>query len=98
FLLIPKDKDGKPVWVDRDHPAAHEVRLTDFTGAVGDVDEVDPFADNLLFTGDSLGRGGRAMSQRQGRLPRRGGVGRAAKCSHCGMSWFLGPSDVLLTM
>lgn len=54
FLLIPKDDDGKPVWVDRDHPAAHEVRLTDFTGAVGVVDEIDPFADNLLFTGDSL--------------------------------------------
>ena len=54
FLLIPKDNDGKPVWVDRDHPAAHEVRLTDFTSAVGDVDGIDPFADNLLFTGDSL--------------------------------------------
>ncbi|MGL4297700.1 MAG: site-specific DNA-methyltransferase [Candidatus Neomicrothrix subdominans] len=53
FLLVPKDADGRPVWVDRDHPAASEVRLADFTGAVGDVPE-DPHAANLLFTGDSL--------------------------------------------
>jgi len=53
FLLVPKDADGKPVWVERDHPAASEVRLADFTGVVGDVPE-DPYAANLLFTGDSL--------------------------------------------
>ena len=53
FLLVPKDTDGKPVWVERDHPAASEVRLADFTGVVGDVPE-DPYAANLLFTGDSL--------------------------------------------
>jgi adenine-specific DNA-methyltransferase len=53
FLLVPKDENGKPVWVERDHPAASEVRLADFTGAVGDVPE-DPYAANLLFTGDSL--------------------------------------------
>ena len=54
FLLSPSDDTGKPVWVERDHPAAHEVRLTDFTGSVGDVDDTDPNGDNLLFTGDSL--------------------------------------------
>lgn len=53
FLLVPKDKTGKPVWVERDHPAASEVRLSDFTGTVGDVPE-NPYAANLLFTGDSL--------------------------------------------
>ena len=53
FMLVPKDADGKPVWVERDHPAASEVRLADFTGIVGDVPE-DPYAANLLFTGDSL--------------------------------------------
>ena len=53
FLLVPKDETGKPVWVERDHPAASEVRLADFTGVVGDVYE-DPYAANLLFTGDSL--------------------------------------------
>jgi len=31
FLLVPKDESGKPVWVERDHPAASEVRLTDVT-------------------------------------------------------------------
>lgn len=54
FLLVPKDEGGKPVWVDRDHPAAAEVRVTDFTASVGEVDDAEPFADNLLFTGDSL--------------------------------------------
>lgn len=54
FLLVPKDDHGKPVWVDPSHPAAHEVRLSDFTGAFGEVDDTDPYADNLLFTGDSL--------------------------------------------
>ena len=49
FLLVPKDTDGKPVWVERDHPAASEVRLADFTDVVGDVPE-DPYAANLLFT------------------------------------------------
>jgi adenine-specific DNA-methyltransferase len=54
FLLVPKDETGKPVWVDRGHPAASEVRITDFTDAVGDVNADDPYADNLLFVGDSL--------------------------------------------
>lgn len=54
FLLVPKDDTGKPVWVERDHPAASEVRLSDLTGSVGDVDDTDPHSDNLLFTGDSL--------------------------------------------
>lgn len=53
FLLVPKDEAGKPVWVERDHPAASEVRLSDFTGKVGEVPD-DPYAANLLFTGDSL--------------------------------------------
>ncbi|MEI2730408.1 MAG: hypothetical protein V9G08_00040 [Dermatophilaceae bacterium] len=53
FLLVPKDADGRPVWVERDHPAGSEVRLADFTGVVGPVPE-DPYAANLLFTGDSL--------------------------------------------
>ncbi|MFX0539773.1 site-specific DNA-methyltransferase [Ornithinimicrobium sp. Y1847] len=54
FLLTPKDDQGKPVWVERSHPAASEVRLTEFTGSHGDVGMGDPYADNLLFTGDSL--------------------------------------------
>lgn len=54
FLLVPKDDAGKPVWVDRTHPAAHEVRLTRPVKAVGDVDEVNPYADNTVFAGDSL--------------------------------------------
>ena len=54
FLLVPKDDDGKPVWVDADHPAAREVRLTDFVASHGEVDQDDPWSDNLLFTGDSL--------------------------------------------
>lgn len=54
FLLVPKDDAGKPVWVDRDHPAAAEVRLSDFVAAFGNVDDSDPYGDNLLFTGDSL--------------------------------------------
>lgn len=54
FLLIPRDDTGKPVWVDRDHPATTEVRLTEFTGSHGQVNDSNPYADNLLFTGDSL--------------------------------------------
>jgi len=54
FLLTPNGDDGKPVWVEPDHPAAHEVRLTEFTGAYGDVNDTDPYSDNLVFTGDSL--------------------------------------------
>jgi len=54
FLLVPKDEDGKPVWVERDHPAAAEVRVTEFSASVGDLESSDPYADNLLFTGDSL--------------------------------------------
>ncbi|GAA1763393.1 hypothetical protein GCM10009810_23250 [Nostocoides vanveenii] len=53
FLLVPKDTTGKPVWVQRDHPATSEVRLSDFRGIIGDVPE-DPHTANLLFTGDSL--------------------------------------------
>lgn len=53
FLLVPRDADGKPVWVEPTHPAAAEVRLSYFTGEVGEVGP-DPYADNLLFTGDSL--------------------------------------------
>lgn len=53
FLLSPKDESGKPVWVERDHPAASEVRLTDFSGSAGNVSN-NAYADNLLFTGDSL--------------------------------------------
>lgn len=30
-LLDSKDDEGKPVWIERDHPAEHEVRITDFT-------------------------------------------------------------------
>ena len=54
FLLTPTGDDGKPVWVEPDHPAAHEVRLTEFTDGHGEVDKADPYADNLVFTGDSL--------------------------------------------
>lgn len=54
FLLVPRDESGKPVWVEPDHPAAREVRLTDFTAEHGTVDGDDPWKDNLLFTGDSL--------------------------------------------
>ncbi|MBU3689099.1 MAG: site-specific DNA-methyltransferase [Acidimicrobiales bacterium mtb01] len=54
FLLVPKDDTGKPVWVDPDHPAAREVRLSDFGANYGEVNEDDPFGDNLMFCGDSL--------------------------------------------
>jgi adenine-specific DNA-methyltransferase len=54
FLLSPQDENGKPVWVERSHPAAREVRLTEFSGAVGHVDDQNPERDNLLFVGDSL--------------------------------------------
>lgn len=54
FLLSPQDENGKPVWVDRTHPAAREVRLTEFTEAVGEVSNEHPESDNLLFVGDSL--------------------------------------------
>ena len=54
FLLTPTGEEGKPIWVEPDHPAAHEVRLTEFTDACGHVNEADPYADNLVFTGDSL--------------------------------------------
>jgi len=54
FLLSPKDETGKPVWVDRSHPAASEVRLVEWVGNCGTVNDADPVSDNLLFTGDSL--------------------------------------------
>jgi adenine-specific DNA-methyltransferase len=54
FLLVPKDENGKPVWVEPDHPAAREVRLTDFESSYGEANDADPYGDNLLFTGDSF--------------------------------------------
>lgn len=55
FLLSPKDGAGKPVWVDRSHPAASEVRLVEFTDTCGQVaPQTRRVGDNLLFTGDSL--------------------------------------------
>ena len=54
FLLMPRDKEGKPVWVEPTHPAASEVRLSTFTDAIGAVNDADPHSDNLMFTGDSL--------------------------------------------
>jgi len=54
FLLVPKDESGKPVWVSPDHPAAHELRLTDFVDSFGEVNTVDPHSDNLLFQGDGI--------------------------------------------
>lgn len=55
FLLSPKDDAGKPVWVERTHPAASEVRLVDYTGSYGKVGPEGRRAeDNLVFTGDSL--------------------------------------------
>lgn len=54
FLLSPQDDNGKPVWVERTHPAAREVRLAEFTEAVGQVNDERPESDNLLFVGDSL--------------------------------------------
>ena len=54
FLLTPRDTEGKPQWVERTHPAAHEVHLANFTGEFGQGNDADPYADNLLFTGDSL--------------------------------------------
>ncbi len=41
FLLVPKDAAGKPVWVEPDHPAAREVRLSDFGASHGELSE-DP--------------------------------------------------------
>lgn len=54
FLLVPKDDDGKPVWVERDHPAAFEVRTTDVIASFGQVCVENPLDNNLLFRGDSL--------------------------------------------
>ncbi len=54
FLLVPRDDIGKPQWVSREHPAASEVRLTEFGDAFGEVQDLTPHADNLMFTGDSL--------------------------------------------
>lgn len=54
FLLVPKDENGRPLWVDMEHPAAAEVRVSEFTASTGRVDDTDPYADNLLVTGDSL--------------------------------------------
>jgi adenine-specific DNA-methyltransferase len=54
FLLSPQDDNGKPVWVERTHPAAREVRLADFIEAAGEVSQERPESDNLLFLGDSL--------------------------------------------
>jgi adenine-specific DNA-methyltransferase len=54
FLLAPRNDEGKPVWVERQHPAAVEVRATEITDEVGEVNSDNPYADNLLFVGDSL--------------------------------------------
>ena len=55
FLLSPKDASGKPVWVERTHPAASEVRLIEFTDSYGAVGpEGQRARDNLLLSGDSL--------------------------------------------
>jgi adenine-specific DNA-methyltransferase len=54
FLLTPRSNEGKPIWVERDHPAASEVRIADFVDSCGTVNETNPYADNLLFMGDSL--------------------------------------------
>ncbi|MGA0567330.1 site-specific DNA-methyltransferase [Rathayibacter sp. KR2-224] len=53
FLLTPADETGAPVWVSREHPAAHEVRLAELGSSHGEVNELRPYQDNLLFTGDS---------------------------------------------
>jgi adenine-specific DNA-methyltransferase len=54
FLLIPKDENGKPVWVERTDPSALEVRLAEFGASHGKTSDENPYADNLLFHGDSL--------------------------------------------
>lgn len=54
FLLTPKDETGKPVWVERSHPAAHEIRTTTFGEAFGETSEENPYSDNLIFQGDAL--------------------------------------------
>lgn len=54
FLLTPKDETGKPVWVERGHPAAHEIRTTTFGQAFGETSDDNPYSDNLLFQGDAL--------------------------------------------
>ncbi|MGP3949582.1 site-specific DNA-methyltransferase [Streptomyces sp. 7N604] len=54
LLLAPKDDAGKPLWVPRDHPAASEIRITEFTGSYGQVNDSAPHADNLVINGDSL--------------------------------------------
>lgn len=54
FLLVPKDDAGKPVWVESDHPAAREVRLSGLDDACVDVNEADAYEDNLMFCDDSL--------------------------------------------
>lgn len=54
FLLSPSGENGKPIWVERNHPAAREVRLAEFTDAVGTISDQAPESDNLLFVGDSL--------------------------------------------
>ena len=50
---MPKDEDGKPVWVPPTHPAAAEVRLSRFTAEHGELD-ADPHLDNTVFVGDSF--------------------------------------------
>jgi len=55
FLLVPKDDNGRPVWVDWSHPAAREVRVLHHTGSHGQVRaESERAADNLIIQGDSL--------------------------------------------
>lgn len=54
FLLTPRDGDGKPVWVERTHPAAAEVRAASLNATVGEPGAESAYDDNLLFVGDSL--------------------------------------------
>lgn len=55
FLLVPKDENGRPVWVDWSHPSAREVRVLHHTGSHGAVHpESERAADNLIIQGDSL--------------------------------------------
>ncbi len=54
FLLLPKDENGRPVRVERDHPAASEVRLTDFVASCRDVDETNSF-DTAASGGEDVG-------------------------------------------
>lgn len=53
-LLTPRGDEGKPMWVERDHPSASEVRTSDFVGELGATCKPSPHSDNRSFIGDSL--------------------------------------------